>query len=336
MSDRPLNDTGQQRNPETGGPVGTTGQMFGVEETVNRVLEEEAGQWWNGPLHFVAYAQQQGFGFYIDQLESAGLMVDGSFPNDDAYNKSILFLQEKGLYLPAPPDVTDGGGRGYGSGSGVSTAQQIEGMMANIRAAALAWNVRLPDANVRQLATTAVNGNYNNQQVLNMIGGYVVATEGQTDAVLQGQVGEAINRAAADYGIRLSDATRRDYINMFVQGKESQESLLARMKEQAVRLYPSLAERFNKGETYEQIVSPYREIAAQVLEKAPAAFDFTSGALNKVATFNPDGKGERMMSVGEFSDYLRQTKSFGYEYTNQAQQKAYQVANSIAEMFGRV
>lgn len=326
-----MSDTGTQVNPETGGPVGTTGQRFNVEQTVNRQVEAEADQWWLSDLHFMAYAQQQGYGQYIDDLEAQGYIVDGEIVNGDA---TVMYLKSKGLSFPAAPDA--GAGRGYGSSGGVSLAEQIDGMMANIRAAALAWNVRIPDTNVRQLATTAVNGNYNNQQVLNMIGGYVVATEGQTDAVLQGQVGEAINRAAADYGIRLSDTTRRDYVNMFVQGKESQESLLARMKEQAVRLYPSLAERFNKGETYEQIVSPYREIAAQVLEKAPAAFDFTDGALNKVATFNPDGKGERMMSVGEFSDYLRQTKSFGYEYTNQAQQKAYQVANSIAEMFGRV
>ena len=50
-----------------------------------------------------------------------------------------------------------------------------------------------------------------------------------------------------------------------------------------------------------------------------------------------DDKGnQRQMSFTEWNDYVRQNRSFGYEYTEQAQRRAYQVANRLADLFGKV
>jgi hypothetical protein len=72
-----------------------------------------------------------------------------------------------------------------------------------------------------------------------------------------------------------------------------------------------------------------------VLEKDPSQLDFVNTNLAKAFQNNPEGKGERQMSVGEFSEFLRTNREFGYEYTTQAQSKAYQMANTLARVFGR-
>ena len=90
-----------------------------------------------------------------------------------------------------------------------------------------------------------------------------------------------------------------------------------------------------QGETFQQITAPYRETAARILEKAPDQIDMVGGGFNKAFMHNPDGKGERQMSISEFSDYLRTDRKFGYEYTTAAKSSAYQIANTLAQMFGR-
>jgi len=43
-----------------------------------------------------------------------------------------------------------------------------------------------------------------------------------------------------------------------------------------------------------------------------------------------------MMNLQEWGDYLRNTESFGYEFTSQAKDKAYATVNTIADIFGKV
>jgi len=48
-----------------------------------------------------------------------------------------------------------------------------------------------------------------------------------------------------------------------------------------------------------------------------------------------DDKGNPMqMSFGEWADYLRTDPSFGWEYTDDAKNRAYTVVNRLGELFG--
>jgi len=208
-------------------------------------------------------------------------------------------------------------------------------MMAEMRNAALAWNVRIDDTNLRTLATTAVNGNYNSQQVMNTIGKWAVAQDANVTNLVEGPLGEAINQLAQNYGVKLSTSTANNYLRGFVQGTETEESIKALLAKQAAALYPSLSERFAKGETFEDVVSPYREMASRLLEKEAGSFDFIGTNLNQAFVYNPDGKGERTMSMGEFANYLRTNQEFGYEYTTDARNKAYGAVRALASVFGR-
>jgi len=102
-------------------------------------------------------------------------------------------------------------------------------------------------------------------------------------------------------------------------------------------LFPALADQFDAGKTFDQIVDPYKQTAARILEIAPDSVDFQQPQWQRALTQMDEGSSQqRMMSAREWGDYLRRDRSFGYEYTNDAKQKAYQTANQIADMFGRV
>ena len=100
-------------------------------------------------------------------------------------------------------------------------------------------------------------------------------------------------------------------------------------------LQDKVVERYLLTVGFQQIVDPYREQAARLLEIDPDEIDFTQSEYVKALTYQDERGEQRPMSFTEFGDYIRQTRSFGYEYTDQARNKAYQVANDLANLFGK-
>ena len=291
-------------------------------------IQENPASWDKSIFHYFEYIKRSGFGSVLDRLREEEAIVDYDIVNPDLVRSA---LTNAGLVFVTPSGV----GASSRGGAGITTAQRIENMIATMRDAALVWNVRIDDQNLRTLATTAVENNFNDQQVMNSIGKWAVGQQGVTEDLAAGPLGEAMNELSRQYGVKISKATANTYLQRFVQGQETTESIKALLAKQATSLYPSLAERFSRGETFEDVVEPYREAAARLLEKDPSSFDFTATSLNKVLTYNPDGKTERQMSMGEFANYLRTNKEFGYEYTTDAKNKAYATVNALSSVFGR-
>lgn len=319
----PLQSRVVRQEPE---PISDWGSVavprFDLRQTLidQRVAEfESGGAQVESVFDLIAFAEWKGYGSTITFLDK-----NGYTPGSPEW---IEYLKNQGLRFPPPPPIGRGGG-------GPSTADRIEGMMANMRAAALLWNVRIDDNNLRRLATTAVNDNYNQQQVLNQIGKFAVGQD-MNAQIDQGPLGNAVRAMARSYGVQLSEPTIKQLLQGYVQGTETEQTITARLQQQAIAAYPALAERMKQGETFEQIINPYREMTARILEQNPDEVDFVGTKFGEAVSFNPDGKGERMMSLGEYSRFLRQNREFGYEYTTDAQNKAYQTANAIATMFGR-
>ena len=67
----------------------------------------------------------------------------------------------------------------------------------------------------------------------------------------------------------------------------------------------------------------------------PESIDFVDPNWSKAVTFVTDKGEQRPMNYNEWGDYLRQTRSFGYEFTSEAQSRAYGVANDLARLFGK-
>jgi hypothetical protein len=96
---------------------------------------------------------------------------------------------------------------------------------------------------------------------------------------------------------------------------------------QAKTYFPALADKIDKGYTVKQLLSPYIETRANVLEEDPDMVDLKT---LQAVTQNPDN----LMSLYDYEISLRQDPK--WRFTKNAQDSMSNVANGIAKMFGLV
>jgi|GEM_PF-1625950 len=217
-----------------------------------------------------------------------------------------------------------------------SQQTQIDNRVALIRQVALdSFGVRLGADSLNELANDSLRLGWTQQFLLNAIGDVATQSSAGVSQLRAGYVGQQLRQTANDYGIAISDNTFNKFVNQIAVGQETQDSFQQYALTQAKNLFPSVSDRLDAGETFQQIVDPYREQTARLLEIDPDEIDFTQSEYVKALTYQDERGEQRPMSFTEFGDYIRQTRSFGYEYTDQARNKAYQVANDLANLFGK-
>lgn len=198
------------------------------------------------------------------------------------------------------------------------------------------FGVRLSDERLTQLATDSLRFGWSNRFLQNAIGDVATTSTTGISQLREGYIGQQLRKTANDYGISVSDATFNKWVNSVAVGQESTATFQDYAKVQAKNLFPSISDRIDAGETFQDIIDPYRESAASLLEIDGGTIDFKQPDWIKAVTYMDDKGEQRPMSFTEWNDYVRQNRSFGYEYTEQAQRRAYQVANSLANLFGKV
>lgn len=219
-----------------------------------------------------------------------------------------------------------------------ATAQaRIDTVAEQIRQIALDRNLRLGSESLNEIARNAVRFGWSEQQTLNVLGTEALKSETGVTALRYGFYGNKINEIAADYGVTISDTEFSELVNKFAVGKENEESLTASFQTKATALFPAIADRLMAGETFSDIVDPYITRASNILQRDFAATDFAQNdnLAQAVTYMGEDGK-QRPMTYTEWGNYLRSNRDFGYEYTDEAVGRAYQVANRIADLFGAI
>ena len=216
---------------------------------------------------------------------------------------------------------------------------KVDNKTETIRKQALDLGFRISEKKLRQLALDSLRLGWSDQFLTNAIG-MVVVEGGDPGAtqLRQGYYGQQIRGIARDYGVTLNDDTLMSFANKMAVGEETVGSFQDYAMTIAKSLYPTLSEQFDLGRTFGDLTSNYRQIAADTLEIDANSIDFTDPQWAVAVTYQPDPKtGEqRMMNLSEWGDYIRKNRSFGYEYTDDAKQKAYKVANELANLFGKV
>jgi hypothetical protein len=212
--------------------------------------------------------------------------------------------------------------------------QQIDRKGRGIRQVVSEFGGFLSDEQVTTLATEAVRSGWDDTEMLN-----AVAAELQLGAdggeVLFGVTGRGVRSLAADYAVPLSDAAADDWATKIANGSVFQADYENWLRGQSKSLYPTLSADIDRGVSVKTLTDPFRQVAARTLGIAPDSVDFSSDRWNAALNFD-DGKGRRMMTLTEWGDHLRTNSQFGYEYTEEAQNKAYTIAEAMGQMFGRV
>jgi hypothetical protein len=183
----------------------------------------------------------------------------------------------------------------------------------------------------RDMARRGVTGESLKRLAYSLVFKNGLATQAATEA-LNSSNAMGIRKIAKEYGYSIDDATVQSYL----EKGESPESVSRKYVEKAKGLHPHLAPQFDAGLTFEDIVSDYKSVAANILEKSANEIDFTKPQyMQAIATRDEKGN-TRQLSLSEWQSKLKTDDQYGYSKTKTAIQDARSLASSIAKSFGKV
>ena len=262
---------------------------------------------------------------YDNDWEPGGIKFEQAIRATDWYQTTTVSAREWDL----------------GSAQDPATYQTyVDNRASEIAAKALNYGVRLSSEQIADIATRSLRQGWNQQTINNMIAKSAIKMTGSeaTAGLVQGYYGDEMKKIVTKYGVNPSDTTFNSWVQRISTGDESLDTFDSYLQDQAKTMYPALAGQFDAGRTFEDAVAGYRELASRTLEIDPYSIDFTQPEWAEAITFQPDpANGEqRMMNLQEWGNYLRNTESFGYEYTSQAKDTAYKTVETLANIFGKV
>ena len=156
---------------------------------------------------------------------------------------------------------------------------------------------------------------------------------------LQGEASVSVDqlRAMANkYGVKVSNATLTSQVQTLLKTGAGPETMEDYYREQAKTLFPSVAADLDRGLTVEDVMQPYVQEAASLLDLNPADLDYTDEKWRKALSFTGD-KGvdeQRRMTSGEWEKTLRTDPKYGYDRTTKAMGEARSFAGSLMSAFG--
>ena len=212
---------------------------------------------------------------------------------------------------------------------------QLDNRMAVVRETAQRLGVTLNNESLERIARNAITLGFElTAQVEDLVGSEAIRTAGGVSQLRYGYLGNSLRESARKYGVSLSDVTFNEWLNKIAVGSESTETFESYAAQIARTLYPTLSSGFDRGLTFGQMTDPYAQVASRILEIPTTQVDFTDPKWAQAFTMKND-RGEQVpMSFGEWADYLRTNESFGWEYTDDAKNRAFTVVNRLAELFG--
>lgn len=112
----------------------------------------------------------------------------------------------------------------------------------------------------------------------------------------------------------------------------TENGLRERMQKAVKGAMPQLAEQIDAGLTLEDISRNYKRYAAALLEKSEEEIDMFQGPY--LEAFGNREQGQ--LSLGEWTQKVKSDPRFGWQFTNQANRMAGDIALTIARAFGKV
>jgi hypothetical protein len=136
-----------------------------------------------------------------------------------------------------------------------------------------------------------------------------------------------LKKAYAENGIPFNQKTLMSTVTEVTLNPEKLNANLNLINLQAKTYFPALADKIDKGYTVKQLLSPYIQTRANVLEEDPDMIDVKT--LQSIAK-DPNN----LMNLYDYEVSLRQDPK--WRFTKNAQDSLSNVANGIAKMFGLV
>lgn len=135
---------------------------------------------------------------------------------------------------------------------------------------------------------------------------------------------------AKNFGVPVTDATLSQWVNDISTNRKSQDQFTEYARSSAQTLYPSLSDRL-KTNTFDEIMSPYKQLYAEVLETPQDNIDLTNPTYSNLYTSGDPAK-PRMMTSTEWVGFLRKRPE--WQNTQNAYREYAQAASTLDKIFG--
>ena len=188
----------------------------------------------------------------------------------------------------------------------------------------------------RNVARNGLSGLGEQQAVYNTVFRLQQERPAQARRALEGTEADGIRRLARAYNYRVSDEQIQSILTGTPEATTglvlTTDGLRERMQKAVKGAMPQLAEQIDAGLTLEDIGFNYRRYAANLLEKSEDQIDMFDGPYLDAFGNREGGQ----LSLGEWSQKVKSDPRFGYQFTNQANVLAGDIALTIARAFGKV
>lgn len=212
-----------------------------------------------------------------------------------------------------------------------TAAQRKAQVLAQIQDAGAQMGSQVTGSILNTIATNALKFNWNDNQIRNVLSGYVRAKNG----VYGGSAAvdaDALRQSAWRNGVNLSSTVVDWWVRHIASGAGTKEEFAQKMRKYGASVAPAYAQELAAGQDLYDIAQPYMQSAAKILEKNPASIDlFDSRIRNALSTKGADGK-PTSMSLWEFEQSLR--KDPEWQKTQNAQDSMMATGRKVLQDFG--
>lgn len=210
-------------------------------------------------------------------------------------------------------------------------AQKRAGMFAQLRDAASSMGATINASTMNRITENALKFEWNDSQIRDTLSQYVRATNG----VYRGQAGndiETVRATAWKNGVRISKATEQQWARQIAEGNQTADFYERHLRGMAKSLAPGYAQELDAGMDLQDIVSPFIESKAKILEMNPADVDlFDQDIRAAVSGTTAEGK-PGSKSLWQFEQDMR--KKPAWLKTQNAQDSTQAIAKKVLTDFG--
>lgn len=269
-----------------------------------------------------AFVFEEGAGGFGDDLRD--LLIRATRENYDVDRFDLEYAQTQ--YAKETSDAA----KLFDKQSKAERDSDIETKLADIMAAY--GDAFTSPGQARQVATQAARLGLTGNRLKNFVYGSGI-TAGAPTQIAQTNEADKLRNLVGEYGYPVTD----DEINAVLSGTPykgqvyTQETLLNKAKMAAKGSYAHLAPQIDAGLSLDDIFKTYRGYASQILELDPNEIDFVRDP--KWAKAFGDAKNGQM-TLSDWVVELKSNDDYGYQFTNDAKQKATNLVMNLEKAFG--
>lgn len=209
--------------------------------------------------------------------------------------------------------------------------QRIGGWVEWVKNTALSLGANVSDDEAIGIAESINMNGFDTKQAEKLLLGYVDFEQ----ADLLGKAGVAqdtINAYAREFGLKLDPKQTTSYIENYLFGKTTLSDVADTFRRDAAKQYVNFSDRILAGETVEDVLTPYKKLATQLLEVPDIDLN-DNLMLDVLSGRNAEGS-PKYSSTSEFKKALKSDPR--WQQTNNARDEYFSIGKRILKDFGFV